>query len=173
YGIAKKMLLVQAQAYREQYGFNAIYLLPVNLYGPRDNFDPESSHVIPALIRKFVDAKKEGSETVEVWGTGRASREFLYVEDAARGIVLATERYNKPDPVNLGSGMEITIRDLVALIGELTDFTGEIVWDTTKPDGQPRRCLDVSRAREEFGFEAEMGFREGLERTIEWYMDNF
>jgi GDP-L-fucose synthase len=171
YGVAKKMLLVQAQAYRQQYGFNAIYLLPVNLYGPRDNFDPESSHVIPALIRKFVEAKKEGFDTVEVWGTGSASREFLYVDDAARGIVLATERYNKPDPVNLGSGMEITIRDLVALIGELTGFDGEIVWDTTKPDGQPRRCLDVSRAREEFGFEAGMGFREGLQRTIEWYVD--
>jgi len=172
YGVAKKMLLVQAQAYREQYGFNAIYLLPVNLYGPRDNFDPESSHVIPALIRKFVDAKQSKSDIVEVWGTGSASREFLYVDDAARGIVLATERYNKPDPVNLGSGMEITIRDLVALIGELTGFDGEIVWDATKPDGQPRRCLDVSRAREEFGFEAEMGFREGLKRTIEWYVEN-
>ena len=172
YGVAKKMLLVQAQAYREQYGFNAIYLLPVNLYGPRDNFDPESSHVIPALIRKFVEAKKEGSDTVEVWGTGSASREFLYVDDAARGVVLATELYNKPDPVNLGSGMEIPIKDLVALIGELTGFDGEIVWDITKPDGQPRRCLDVSRAREEFGFEAEMGFREGLQRTIEWYMEN-
>ena len=166
------MLLVQAQAYREQYGFNAIYLLPVNLYGPRDNFDPESSHVIPALIRKFVEAKKEGSDTVEVWGTGSASREFLYVDDAARGVVLATELYNKPDPVNLGSGMEIPIKDLVALIGELTGFDGEIVWDITKPDGQPRRCLDVSRAREEFGFEAEMGFREGLKRTIEWYVGN-
>jgi len=172
YGVAKKMLLVQAQAYREQYGFNAIYLLPVNLYGPRDNFDPASSHVIPALIRKFVDAKQSKSDTVEVWGTGSASREFLYVDDAARGIVLATERYNKPDPVNLGSGMEITIRDLVALIGELTGFAGEIIWDTTKPDGQPRRCLDVSRAREEFGFESEMGFREGLKRTIEWYVEN-
>jgi GDP-L-fucose synthase len=173
YGVAKKMLLVQAQAYREQYGFNAIYLLPVNLYGPRDNFNPESSHVIPALIKKFVDAKKSGNDKVEVWGTGSASREFLYVEDAAKGISLATERYNKPDPVNLGSGMEITIKDLVALIGELTGFSGEIVWDTTKPDGQPRRCLDVSRAREEFGFEADMGFREGLKRTIKWYMDNF
>ena len=170
YGVAKKMLLVQAQAYRQQYGFNAIYLLPVNLYGPRDNFNPLSSHVIPALIRKFVDARKEGSDTVEVWGTGSASREFLYVDDAARGIVLATELYNKPDPVNLGSGMEIPIKDLVALIGELTGFDGEIVWDITKPDGQPRRCLDVSRAREEFGFEAEMGFREGLKRTIEWYV---
>jgi len=172
YGVAKKMLLVQAQAYREQYGFNAIYLLPVNLYGPRDNFDPASSHVIPALIRKFVEAKKEGSDSVEVWGTGSASREFLYVDDAARAIVMATERYNKPDPVNLGSGMEITIRDLIALIGELTGFDGDIIWDPTKPDGQPRRCLDVSRAREEFGFEAGMGFREGLERTIEWYIGN-
>jgi len=171
YGVAKKMLLVQAQAYREQYGFNAIYLLPVNLYGPRDNFNPESSHVIPALIKKFVDAKKEGFDTVEVWGTGSASREFLYVDDAARAIMLATEHYNKPDPVNLGSGMEIRIKDLVALIGELTGFSGEIVWDTTKPDGQPRRCLDVSRAREEFGFEAKMGFRDGLERTIEWYVN--
>ncbi|KQC07601.1 MAG: GDP-fucose synthetase [Methanolinea sp. SDB] len=171
YGVAKKMLLVQAQAYRQQYGFNAIYLLPVNLYGPRDNFDPESSHVIPALIRKFIDAKQSKSDTVEVWGTGSASREFLYVDDAARGIVLATELYNKPDPVNLGSGMEIPIKDLVALIGELTGFDGEIVWDITKPDGQPRRCLDVSRAREEFGFEAEMGFREGLKRTIEWYLE--
>lgn len=173
YGVAKKMLLVQAQAYRQQYGFNAIYLLPVNLYGPRDNFDPESSHVIPALIRKFVDAKQSKSDIVEVWGTGSASREFLYVDDAARGIVLATERFNKPDPVNLGSGMEIPIKDLVALIGELTGFDGDIIWDATKPDGQPRRCLDVSRAREEFGFEAEMGFREGLHRTIEWYMDTF
>ncbi|HQC12732.1 MAG TPA: GDP-L-fucose synthase [Methanoregulaceae archaeon] len=172
YGVAKKMLLVQAQAYREQYGFNAIYLLPVNLYGPRDNFDPESSHVIPALIRKFIDAKKSKSDTVEVWGTGSASREFLYVDDAARGIVLATELYNKPNPVNLGSGMEIPIKDLVVLIGELTGFDGEIVWDATKPDGQPRRCLDVSRAREEFGFESEMGFREGLKRTIEWYVEN-
>ncbi len=169
YGLAKKMLLVQAQAYRQQYGFNAVYLLPVNLYGPGDNFDPASSHVIPALIKKFVEAKESGSSTVEVWGTGSASREFLYVDDAARGIVLAAERYDKPDPVNLGAGFEITIRDLVDLISDLTCYEGEIVWDTTKPDGQPRRCLDVSRAREEFGFEARTEFREGLEETIAWY----
>lgn len=169
YGLAKKMLLVQAQAYRQQYGFDAVYLLPVNLYGPGDNFDPASSHVIPALIKKFVEAKESGSGTVEVWGTGSASREFLYVDDAARGIVLAAERYDKPDPVNLGAGFEITIRDLVDLISDLTGYEGEIVWDTTKPDGQPRRCLDVSRAREEFGFEARTAFREGLEETIAWY----
>jgi GDP-L-fucose synthase len=169
YGLAKKMLLVQAQAYRQQYGFNAIYLLPVNLYGPGDNFDPASSHVIPALIKKFVDTVEQGSRTVEVWGTGEASREFLYVNDAARGIVLAAERYDKPDPVNLGAGFEITIRDLVDLISDLTGYEGEIVWDTTKPDGQPRRCLGVSRAREEFGFEARTAFREGLKETIAWY----
>jgi len=175
YGLAKKMMLVQAQAYRQQYGFDAIYLLPVNLYGPGDNFNPESSHVIPALIKKFTDAIKNGNEnqTVEVWGTGSASREFLYVEDAARGIVLAAEKYNKCDPVNLGSGMEITIRDLVTTISEITDFKGEIVWDTTKPDGQPKRSLDVSRARKEFGFEAQMGFAEGLKRTVEWYQANY
>ncbi len=169
YGLAKKMLLVQAQAYRQQYGFNAIYLLPVNLYGPRDNFDPAVSHVIPALIKKFIDAKRERKSVVEVWGTGKASREFCYVEDAAHGILLATERYNKPDPVNLGSGMEISIRDLVSLIAELTDYTGEITWDTAKPDGQPRRCLDVTKAKQEFGFEAKMGFRKGLQKTIDWY----
>jgi GDP-L-fucose synthase len=169
YGLAKKMLLVQSQAYRAQYGFNSIYLLPVNLYGPGDNFNPESSHVIPALIKKFTEAKQNGDPFVEVWGTGAASREFLYVEDAARGLVLAAERYNKPDPVNLGSGMEITIRDLVVLINELTGYEGEIHWDTTKPDGQPKRCLDVSRAKREFGFEAAMPFREGLQRTIVWY----
>jgi GDP-L-fucose synthase len=169
YGLAKKMLLVQSQAYRQQYGFNSIYILPVNLYGPGDNFNPESSHVIPALIKKFTDAKKNGNPYVDVWGTGSASREFLYVDDAARGLVLAAERYNKPDPVNLGSGMEITIRDLVVLINELTGYRGEIHWDTTKPDGQPKRCLDVSRARKEFGFEAAMPFREGLKRTIAWY----
>lgn len=169
YGLAKKMLLVQSQAYRQEYGFNSIYLLPVNLYGPGDNFDPASSHVIPALIKKFTEAKDRGAPFVEVWGTGKASREFLYVDDAARGIVLATERYNKPEPVNLGAGMEITIRDLVALIQELTEYTGEIRWDRTKPDGQPKRCLDVSRARKEFGFEACMSFREGLEKTIHWY----
>jgi len=171
YGIAKKALLVQAQAYRQQYGFNAIYLLPVNLYGPRDNFNPESSHVIPALIKKFVDAVREKKKIVEVWGTGSASREFLYVDDAARGIVLATERYNKPEPVNLGAGSEISIRDLVEIIQKHTGFTGEIHWDSSKPDGQPRRCLAVSRAKEEFGFEAKMQFDEGLKRTITWYMN--
>jgi GDP-L-fucose synthase len=169
YGLAKKMLLVQSQAYRQEYGFNSIYLLPVNLYGPGDNFDPASSHVIPALIKKFTDAKWEKKPFVEVWGTGKASREFLYVDDAARGILLATECYNKSEPVNLGAGMEITIRDLVALIQELTDYSGEIHWDTTKPDGQPKRSLDVSRAKREFGFEAQMPFREGLKRTIAWY----
>ena len=169
YGLAKKMLLVQSQAYRQEYGFNAIYLLPVNLYGPGDNFDPASSHVIPALIKKFVDAKEYNAPSVEVWGTGAASREFLYVDDAARGLVLAAERYNKPDPVNLGSGMEITIKDPVSFIQELTGYSGEIRWNKSKPDGQPKRCLDVSRAREEFGFEAKMPFREGLKRTIAWY----
>jgi GDP-L-fucose synthase len=169
YGLAKKMLLVQSQAYRDQYGFNSIYLLPVNLYGPGDNFDPSSSHVIPALIKKFTEAKMERKPYVDVWGTGAASREFLYVDDAARGLILAAEQYNKSDPVNLGSGMEITIRDLVDLINELTGYHGEIRWDTTKPDGQPRRCLDVSRAKQEFGFEAKMPFREGLKRTIAWY----
>lgn len=172
YGLAKKMLLVQSQAYRQEYGFNSIYLLPVNLYGPGDNFDPASSHVIPALIKKFIDAKRENKPFVDVWGTGKASREFLYVDDAARGIILATERYNKPDPVNLGAGMEITIRDLVALIQELTGYSGEIQWDTTKPDGQPKRSLDVSRAQREFGFEAQMPFRGGLERTIAWYEEH-
>ena len=169
YGLAKKMLLVQAQAYRQQYEFNAIYLLPVNLYGPGDNFDPASSHVIPALIKKFVEAVDEGAKSVEVWGTGAASREFLYVDDAAEGITLAAERYDKPDPVNLGAGFEITIRDLATLIADLTGFTGEIVWDTAKPDGQPRRCLAVSRAEQEFGFRAKTGFKDGLRATIEWY----
>jgi GDP-L-fucose synthase len=172
YGLAKKMLLVQSQAYRAQYGFNSIYLLPVNLYGPGDNFDPESSHVIPALIKKFTEAKKNGTPFVEIWGTGAASREFLYVDDAARGLVLAAERYNKPDPVNLGSGMEITIKDLVVIINDLTGYHGEIRWDRSKPDGQPRRCLDVSRAKQEFGFEAQVPFREGLKKTIEWYMQH-
>jgi len=172
YGLAKKMLLVQSQAYRQEYGFNAIYLLPVNLYGPGDNFDPASSHVIPALIKKFVDAKESNAPSVEVWGTGAASREFLYVDDAARGLVLAAERYNKPDPVNLGSGMEITIKDLVSLIQELTGYSGEIRWNRSKPDGQPKRCLDVSRAREEFGFEAKMPFWEGLKKTIAWYEEH-
>jgi GDP-L-fucose synthase len=173
YGLAKKMLLVQSQAYRQEYGFNAIYLLPVNLYGPGDNFDPASSHVIPALIKKFVDAKRTSAPSVDVWGTGAASREFMYVDDAALGLVLAAERYNKPDPVNLGAGMEITIRDLVELIRDLTGYTGTIYWDTSKPDGQPRRCLDVSRAREEFGFDAKMPFSEGLKRTIAWYETHY
>ncbi len=166
YGLAKKMLLVQAQAYRQQYGFN---LLPVNLYGPRDSFDPAKSHVIPALIKKCIDALESDAEEIEVWGTGAASREFLYVEDCARGIVMATERYDGAEPVNLGVGGEIKIRDLVELIAELSGFKGGIAWDTTKPDGQPRRCLDVSRAEREFGFRASTGFREGLLRTIEWY----
>ncbi len=170
YGLAKKMLLVQAQAYRQQYGFNAIYLLPVNLYGPGDNFDPASSHVIPALIKKCVDAQERGDDQVAVWGTGWATREFLYVEDAAEGILLAAERYDGPEPVNLGSGLEISIRELVPLIARLTGFEGEIVWDTSKPDGQPRRCLDTSRARQAFGFQAQVDFEEGLRRTVDWYM---
>jgi GDP-L-fucose synthase len=170
YGLAKKMLLVQSQAYRRQYGFNAIFLLPVNLYGPGDNFDLESSHVIPALIRKFTEAVRDNRGEVEVWGTGEVSREFLYVEDAAEAIVLATERYNKPEPVNIGAGFEIRIKDLVKLITELTGFKGEIRWDRSRPDGQPRRRLDVSRAKQEFGFEAKVDFREGLKRTIEWYL---
>ncbi len=169
YGLAKKMLLVQAQAYRQQYGFNAIYLLPVNLYGPGDNFDPASSHVIPALIRKCVEAQRQGADAIQVWGTGNASREFLYVEDAAEGIVLATERYDKPDPVNLGAGFEITIRDLAQLIAEQSGFSGRIEWDAGKPDGQPRRMLDTSLAEREFGFRARMTFAEGLRRTIEWF----
>ena len=172
YGLAKKMLLVQAQAYRQQYGFKAIYLLPVNLYGPEDNFDPRSSHVVPALIRKCVDAVESGEDKVVVWGTGQASREFLYVEDAAEAIVLATEKYDKPEPLNIGAGFEIKIKDLVTLVVELTGFRGEIVWDRTKPDGQPRRRLDVSKAKHEFGFEARVDFREGLKRTIEWYLGN-
>jgi GDP-L-fucose synthase len=169
YGIAKKALLVQCQAYRQQYGFNAIYLLPVNLYGPRDNFNPESSHVIPALIKKFVEAVREKKSVVDVWGTGAASREFLYVDDAARAIVLATEKYNKPDPVNLGAGKEISIKDLVKIIQKHTGFTGTIHWDISKPDGQPRRCLVTSRAEKEFGFVAQVPFEEGLKRTIHWY----
>lgn len=170
YGLAKKMLLVQSQAYRQEYGFNSIYLLPVNLYGPGDNFDPDSSHVIPALIKKFVEAVRTGSESVDVWGTGKASREFIYVDDASRGIALAAERYDKPDPVNIGSGIEISISRLVEIITKLTGFKGTVNWDTSKPDGQPRRCLDVSRARQEFGFEAEMDFEEGLRRTVDWYL---
>lgn len=202
YGLAKKMLLVQAQAYRQQYGFNAIYLLPVNLYGPGDNFDLESSHVIPAVIRKCMEAKNAEAKvkveisqsqsifsqpqpqpkpqpifskprpSITVWGTGKPTREFLYVEDAAEGIVLAAERYNSPDPVNLGSGYEISTKDLVELIASLTGFKGDIIWDTTKPDGQPRRKLDISRAEKEFGFKAEILLEEGLKRTIQWYLDN-
>ena len=172
YGLAKKMLRVQSQAYRQQYGYNSIFLLPVNLYGLGDNFDPESSHDIPALIRKFTEAVQNNESEVEVWGTGKASREFLYVEDAAEGIVLAAERYNGPEPVNLGAGFEIKIGDLVELIAELTGFDGKIKWDATKPDGQPRRCLDVSRAETEFGFRAKTDFREGLENTVEWYSKN-
>ncbi|MBA4397832.1 MAG: GDP-fucose synthetase [Syntrophus sp. (in: bacteria)] len=172
YGLAKKMMLVQAQAYRKQYGFNAIFLLPVNLYGPGDNFDPESSHVIPALIKKCVDAAQNKEDEIVVWGTGTATREFFYVEDAAEAICLATERYNKSEPVNIGPGFEISIKDLVALIVELTGFKGRITWDTTKPDGQPRRMLDTSRAFSEFGFRAKTDFREGLKRTIDWYKKN-
>lgn len=171
YGLAKKMLLVQAQAYREQYGFDAITLLPVNLYGPGDNFDPQSSHVIPALIRKIVDAKLRGDDYIVAWGTGEASREFLYVEDAAEGIILATERYSSGDPVNLGAGREIAVRDLVQVIARLCEFDGEIRWDASQPDGQPRRVLDTSRARERFGFEAATDFEAGLRRTIDWYID--
>jgi GDP-L-fucose synthase len=169
YGLAKKMLLVQAQAYRQQYGFNAIYPLPVNLYGPGDNFDPRSSHVIAALIRKVHEAKAQGHEFIEAWGTGRPTREFLYVEDGAEGILLATERYDGPEPVNLGSGTEISIRDLGELICRLMDFHGEIRWDASKPDGQPRRCLDVSRAAGAFGFRAQVPLEQGLRRTIRWY----
>jgi len=169
YGIAKKTLLVQAKAYKQQYDFNAIYLLPVNLYGPRDNFDPESSHVIPALIKKMVDAKLIGKKEIVVWGTGNVSREFLYVADAAEGILLATEKYNKTNPVNLGTGNEITIRDLVILIAELVGYSGKFVWDTSKPDGQPRRRLETIKAKKEFGFEAKTDFHEGIKSTIEWY----
>jgi len=172
YGLAKKMLLVQGQAYRQQYGFKAIYLLPVNLYGPGDNFDPHSSHVIPALIKKCVDAIDRRDKQIVAWGTGSASREFLYVEDAARAIVLATQKYDASEPVNIGSGMEITIKDLLNLIAELTGFRGDIVWDNSKPDGQPRRSLDTSRARAKFGFQAQTDFQEGLRKTIEWYLAN-
>ena len=169
YGLAKKMLLVQSQAYRQQYGFNSIFLLPVNMYGPGDNFDLESSHVVPALIRKCVEAKMRGDDHVVVWGTGTPTRGFLYVEDAAEGILLAAERYDESDPVNLGSDMEISIKDLVHLIARLAGFEGEIVWDTSRPDGQPRRALDTSKARQLFGFQARVPFEEGLRRTIEWY----
>lgn len=169
YGLAKKMLLVQSQAYRQQYGFNSIFLMPVNLYGPGDNFNPESSHVIPALIKKCVDAVKSGTEYIEVWGNGSPTREFLYVEDAAEGILLAAERYNDSEPVNLGSAFEISIKDLVGTIARLTGFKGKIVWDATKPNGQPRRKLDTSHAKEKFGFESHVRFEEGLQKTIEWY----
>jgi GDP-L-fucose synthase len=169
YGLAKKMLLVQAQAYREQYGFSAVTLLPVNLYGPRDNFDLQSSHVIPALIRKVIEARNKGRKSIRAWGTGRASREFLFVRDAAEAIVLALEHYDKGEPVNIGSGQEITIRDLAQTICVLCDFHGEILWDTSRPDGQPRRCLDTSRAAREFGFRARTGFEDGLRETIAWY----
>jgi len=169
YGIAKKALLVQCQSYRQEYGLNAIFLLPVNLYGPRDNFDPVHSHVIPAIIKKCVDARNRGDAFIECWGTGRATREFLYVEDCAEGILLAAERYNKPDPVNLGAGKEISIRDLAQLIVRLTNFRGEIRWDPSQPDGQPRRCLSTAKAEREFGFRATTSFEEGLRRTIQWY----
>jgi GDP-L-fucose synthase len=169
YGIAKKMLLVQGQAYREQYGFDAVHLLPVNLYGPHDNFDPGSSHVIPALVRKCVEAVETGASEVVCWGTGNATREFLYVEDCARAIVMATEQYDRPEPVNLGAGFEISIRDLAELIAELTGFRGRLLFDRTKPDGQPRRSLDVTRARNSFGFSATTDFHTGLTRTVEWY----
>jgi len=169
YGLAKKMMLVQSQAYRQQYGFNAIHLLLINMYGPGDNFNLDTSHVIAALIKKVADAKKEGKDYIEVWGTGKATREFLYVEDAAEAIILATEKYDKPDPVNIGSGTEISIKDLVETICRLMDFKGEIRWDISKPDGQPRRRLDVSRAEKEFGFRAKTDFEEGLKNIIKWY----
>jgi nucleoside-diphosphate-sugar epimerase len=169
YGLAKKMLLVQAQAYRQQYGFNAIYLIPVNLYGPEDNFDLETGHVIPALIRKFVEARDRGDATVPAWGTGNVSREFLYVDDAARGIAMASDAYDGEEPVNLGTGRETTIRELTQTIANLCGFDGEVVWDASKPDGQPRRMLDTSRAKALFGFEAQVGLEEGLRRTIDWY----
>lgn len=172
YGLAKKMLLVQSQAYRQQYGYNSIFLMPVNLYGPRDNFNPASSHVIPALIRKCLEARDTGRDAIEVWGDGSPTREFLYVEDAAEGILLASEKYNSAEPVNLGSGMEISIKNLVELIARLTGFNGSIIWDKTKPNGQPRRRLDVSRAEKGFGFKAQVTFEEGLRRTIDWYEKN-
>ncbi|HSF31894.1 MAG TPA: GDP-L-fucose synthase [Candidatus Tectomicrobia bacterium] len=170
YGIAKKAILVQLQAYRQQYGLNSIYLLPVNLYGPGDNFDPQSSHVIPALIKKCVDAVQNGENEITVWGTGKVTREFLYVEDAAEGIVLATERYEGEEPVNLGAGFEVSIEELVERIAEITNFRGRIIWDATKPDGQPRRMLDTSRAEKYFGFKAKVPLEEGLRRTVRWYM---
>lgn len=172
YGLAKKMMLVQSQAYREQYGYNSIFLLPVNLYGPRDNFDLQSSHVIPALIRKCVEAIERREERIVCWGSGAVTREFLHAADCAEGILRASESYNSSEPVNLGSGFEISIRDLAEKIAQLTGFTGELVWDPTQPDGQPRRCLDVTRAEREFGFRARIGFDEGLRQTIDWYLAN-
>jgi GDP-L-fucose synthase len=172
YGLAKRMLLVMGQAYRKQYGFNAIFLLPVNLYGPGDHFDSAYSHVIPALIRKMVDARNNGEIQVSVWGTGKATREFLYVEDAARGILLAAEKYNQADPVNLGSGVETPVKRVVRMISDIVGYRGEIVWDTSRPDGQPRRCVDTGRALRAFGFQAETGLREGLVKTIEWYISH-
>jgi len=172
YGLAKKMLLVQSQAYRDQYGFNSIYLLPVNLYGPGDNFNPESSHVMPALIKKIVDAKKAETKEVEIWGTGKATREFIYIEDAARGILLATEKYNSKDPVNIGSGKEITIRNLVDLISNEVGYRGQIKWDYNKPDGQPRRWLNTDKAKTAFGFEAKISIEEGIKKTVDWYYKN-
>jgi len=173
YGLAKKMLLVQSQAYRKQYNFNSIFLMPVNLYGPGDNFNESSSHVIPALIKKCFDAKKLGLDNIIVWGTGKPTREFIYVDDCAEGIILATEKYDKDEPVNIGAGFEITIKDLVNKIADLSGFTGRIIWDNTKPDGQPRRCLDTTRAFEEFGFKAKTNFDEGLKQTISWYRSKF
>jgi GDP-L-fucose synthase len=172
YGLAKKMMLVQSQSYREQYGFNSIFLLPVNLYGPRDNFNPASSHVIPALIRKSIEAQERGDKEIIAWGDGTPTREFLYVEDAAEGIVTATEKFNGSEPVNLGSGFEISIKDLTEMIIRLTGFEGRLTWDTSKPNGQPRRGLDVSRAKEKFGWQARMSFETGLQRTIEWFRAN-
>lgn len=173
YGLAKKMLLVQSLAYRQQYGFNSIFLMPVNLYGPEDNFDPESSHVIPALIKKCLDAIRGRTNEIIVWGTGKPTREFLYVDDAAEGIIMAMEKYDKPDPVNLGAGFEISIERLVRIIVDLTGFEGEIIWDKSKPDGQPRRCLDTSKAFKEFGFKAKTRFEEGIIKTVQWYADNY
>lgn len=173
YGVAKKALMVMCQSYRQQYGLNAIYLLPVNLYGPRDNFDLHSSHVIPALIRKCVEARRRGDKQIIAWGTGSASREFLYVEDCAEALVLSMEKYDSPEPMNLGSGREITIRDLTNLVADLSNFKGQIQWDSSKPDGQPRRCLDVTRAREQIGFTAATPFEDGLRKTIKWFEDNF
>jgi GDP-L-fucose synthase len=170
YGLAKKMLMVQSQAYRQQYGFNSIFLLPVNLYGPGDNFNPNTSHVVPALIKKFYDAKTSNRPEVFIWGTGKATREFLYIEDCAEGIVSATEKYDKSDPVNLGTGLETSIKDLSEMIRDLIDYTGKIVWDSSKPDGQPRRCLDVTRAKKEFGFTTKTDLKEGLKKAIDWYI---